>query len=109
MTVHFQPHQPETLPERFSSTKPIPKSIAIPAIAQGSLVCRTILRSEESFETLIQEWMTKTSRLLRHEGFEGQELSAAINGLFQDALTFFDKKDLARFAGKWKRLHPSPN
>jgi len=56
MTVNVQSNQLEDrpvsdveakLPDKFTM-KPIPKSIAIPAIAQCSVMCRTSLTSEES-------------------------------------------------------------
>jgi hypothetical protein len=84
--------------------KPIPKFIAIPAIAQCSLIGRAILRSEQAFEILIHDWLTRNTLLLKQEGFEGQELTAAINCLMQDALTFSDTKDRAKIDGKLKRL-----
>jgi hypothetical protein len=79
-----------------STMKAIPKFIAIPAIAQCSVICRTNATSEERFETLIHEWLTRTTRLLQQEGFEGQELTAAVNGMMYDALTLSDQKHLGK-------------
>jgi hypothetical protein len=88
--------------------KPIPKSIAIPAIAQFCVICRTDLTSVERFEILINEWLSRTTRLLKDEGFEGQELLAAVSGMMQDALTLFVPKDRAKFDARLKRLPVPP-
>jgi len=89
---------------KFSTMRPVPKSIAIPAIAQCALINRTILRGEQAFAILIHEWLARNTLLLKHEGFVGPELTAAVNGLMQDALTFFDVKDRAKIDAKLKTL-----
>jgi hypothetical protein len=71
-----------SLPD-IKASKAIPKSIAIPAIAQGSLI---LLKAEQTFEILLHEWLMRNTQLLQDEGFEGQELAAAVNGLMQDVL-----------------------
>jgi hypothetical protein len=77
--------------------KPIPKSIAILAIAQCSVIFRTSSTSEKRFEIEILEWLRRTSQLLKQAGFNGQELAAAISNMMQDALTLSDPKDRTMF------------
>ena len=55
----------------------------------------------------MREWLTRTTWLLKHEGFEEQELAAAVNGMMHDALTFFDRKERAKFDEKLKTLQES--
>jgi hypothetical protein len=117
--ITLKSHQPEdrcasmsdvaVAPNKFSTMRAIPKSIAIPAIAQCALINRTILRGEQVFENLIHEWLTRNTLLLKHEGFVGPELTAAVNALMQDALTFFEMKDRAKIDAKLKTLKVPQN
>ena len=52
----------------------------------------------------MREWLTRTTWLLKHEGFEEQELAAAVNGMMHDALTFFDRKERTTFDLKLKKM-----
>jgi hypothetical protein len=87
-------HVAASLPDE-STTKPIPKSIAILAIAQCSVIFRTSSTRETRFEIRILEWLRSTSQLLEQAGFKGQELATAMSDLMQDALTLSDPKDRA--------------
>jgi hypothetical protein len=80
------------LPDKFTA-KPIPKSIAILAIAQCSVIFRTSSTSEKRFAIEILEWLRRTSQLLKQLEFNGQGLAAAISDLVQDALSLSQPKN----------------
>ena len=65
--------------------------------------------SRDTFETLIHEWLAIVAPLLKDSGFEGKDMTWAVNEILLESLTLFDKEDRAQIEAKLKTLRTPLN
>jgi len=87
--------------------KPVPKHVGAAARAQFFLIGRALVHGaidRDTFETLIHEWLAIISPLLNDSGFEGKDMTWAVNEILLESLTLFEKEDREKIEAKLKTL-----